>query len=348
MIRTIDFRVDVLKNGIRAGSIKFDTREPPTVSCDADAEIKTGMSGTFAQSDLINYLNDELQPVIIINGTEYPAGVFQAGAVKENTAAGVTRYEVEAYDRAMRLSWRKLEARAYHEPGETYSSIIAHYLVDAGIVLYNLTPTDATLAAGREWDVGTSYLTIINELLSELAYDPIWFNASGTAILRPYQAPSVALIDHRYGSGSAQEYRRIASDYSKETDIFSKPNVFIVIRSGPDYETPLVATAENDFIASPLSVTRRGIRIPVVYQVDNIADQDALQSYTNRIRNRSMEASEVIRIATAIQPGHGVNDVVAIEDNALPGIYRESAWSFTMAAGSWMTHTLQRSVLQLG
>ena len=347
-MRQIDFRVDVLKGGVRAGSLRFDADAPPSVTCDAGSEIHTSMSGSFAASELVDYLRDELQPVIIIDGVEYPAGVYRPGTVTEVTEEGRTTFQVEAYDRAILLEWCKLEERAYYAAGTTYSSIINAYLTDAGLALVAMTPTAATLAEAREWEIGPSYLQIINELLDELAYEHIWFDARGAAVLRPYQAPTVAAIAHTYGRAGAAEYRQIGTSRSRETDVFDKPNVFIVIRSGPEFTTPLTATAVNDFPLSPTSVTRRGLRIPQITMVDQIASQDALQTYANRLRDRGMESLETVTITTAIQQGHGVGDVVAIEDDVLPGIYRESGWSFALQAGSWMTHKLERAVLQSG
>ena len=270
-MRSIDFRVDVLKGGVRAGSLIFDAASPPSVSCDAEAEIHTSLSGSFAASSLVDYLKDELQPVIIIDGVEHPAGVYRPGTVAEVTEEGRTTYQLEAYDRAILLEWRKLETRAYYAAGTTYSSIIGNLLTDAGLPLVAMTPTAATLAEAREWEIGTSYLAIINELLDELAYDHIWFDARGAAVLRPYQAPTVAAIAHTYGRSGATEYRQLGTSRSRETDVYDKPNVFIVIRSGPEFATPLTATAVNDFPLSPTSVTRRGLRIPEITYVDNDA-----------------------------------------------------------------------------
>lgn len=339
-MREIDFRVDILKNGARAGSLPYVT--PPTISCASNASIQMSMNGTFADSDLIDYLHDELQPIIIIDGQETPAGIFRAGSVRTVIEDGRKTQEVEAYDRNMWLSWNKLETRSYHASSEKYSTIISDTLTSAGITLFNLSPTTATLQARREWDIGTNYLQIINDLLSELAYDSIWFDGNGYAIMKPYQSPSVNMIDHRYGRG---EYRMVGTTRYSELDIFNRPNVFIVVRTSPYYSSVLTATSENNNPMSPLSIVRRGIRIPQVTTVSNIANQTALQTYADRLRDQNMEASEVVQITTAIQPGHGVGDIVALEGTDLDGIYRETGWSITLEAGSWMKHTLERTVL---
>ena len=255
---------------------------------------------------------------------------------------GVKLQQVEAYDRNMWLSWHKVETRAYYAAGSSYSTIIGQLLTSAGITLYSMSPTTATLQSDREWDIGTSYLKIVNDLLDDLAYNHIWFDGRGFGIMQAYQTPTVNAIQHRYGRGS---YRQIGVEHSSELDVFSRPNVFIVVRSSPDYSSALTATAINDNPLSSLSIARRGIRIPFVQKVNNIADQASLQAYADRLRDQNMEGSETVQIQTAIQPDHGVGDIVAVETEEMMGVYREVGWSFSLAAGEWMAHTLERTVL---
>ena len=339
-MRSIDFRMDVLRNGVRFSELRF--AEGPSIDCSAEAEISMTLRGSFRHNDAVDLLRDELQPIVILDGIEYPVGVYRPATVRQVKQDGVLLDEIEAYDRALLLSWAKLESRAYHASGSSYSSIINGYLTAAGIAMTMFAPTTATLGSAREWDVGTSYLQIINELLDELAYDHLWFNNRGYAMLQPYAAPGVSNIAHTFG---ANAFRLLSPSYSRETDIYSRPNVFIVIRTSPDYTTALTATAVNDNPMSELSTVRRGVRIPEVYRVDNIASQAALQTYANKLRDRGMEASETLQISTAIVPDHQVGDTVALTDADVAGLYRESGWSFSMEAGSQMTHKLERTVL---
>lgn len=347
-MRTIDFRVDVLRNGVAARSLQFDAQSPPAVYCDASAEICVTMRGSFLADPDVDFLNDELQPVVIIDGTDHKLGVFRAVTVRETVELAARRSDIEAYDRSILLQWGKLETHAYHAAGASYTTVITNYLTAAGISSYILEPTTATLGSAREWDVGTSYLTIINELLDDLAYNHIWFDAEGTAILKAYRDPSELTVSHVYGRGDTMDYHLIAPVHDREMDVYSKPNVFIAVMTSPDYTSPLTATAENNSLTSPLSTIRRGIRIPQVYRVNNIASQSALQTYVNRLRDRGTEAFERINISTAIQPGHGVGDIVELDDEELQGIYRETGWTLTMGAGEYMTHSLERTVVQDG
>ena len=77
-MREIDFRVDVLRSGVRFGHMHFDASAPPTVYCDADAEIKLSLRGSFLPDADADLLTDELQPVCIVDGQEFPLGVYRA------------------------------------------------------------------------------------------------------------------------------------------------------------------------------------------------------------------------------------------------------------------------------
>lgn len=340
-MRTIDFRMDVLRGGVRFGHLRFS--EAPSVYADASADIKLTMRGSFLHNDSVDYLKDELQPVVIIDGTDYPVGVYRVVTMLEKHGAEGRRDEIEAYDRSILLTWSKLEQRDYWPAGTPYDDVISSYLVRAGISRVSFVPTGHVLQSSREdWDIGTSYLTIINTLLEEINYNPIWFDLNGVAQLTPYEQPSAANIRHTYGPNAV---KLISPEYSAEIDLYSKPNVFIAILSNPEYSEPLVARAEIETPSSELSTVRRGIRIPQVYKVDNIASADELQAYVNRLRDKGMQTSVYVDVSTAIMPTHAVGDIVALTVLGTQGIFRETSWSFSMEAGTWMNHKLERVIV---
>ena len=344
-MRTIDFRVDVLRSGVPVGTLTFPESSPPSISCDADAEIAMTFRGLFLRSNVMDYLNDEIRPVIIIDGAETPAGVFRVGTKLETrNAAGAVYDQLECYDRACLLRWAKLEQRDFWPAGTSYEAVISHYLQAVGLTRVSFTPTDHVLQSDREdWDIGTPFLTIVNDLLAEINYQTLWFDIRGTAILRPWAPATAASITHTYGVHDGA--RLIAPEMSTELDIFGRPNVIICILENPEYPEPLVATAVNDSPSSALSTIRRGIRIPQIVKVDNIADADELQTYANRLRDQAMQTAERLTMRSGIQPGHNVTDTVALVGLEREGVYRETGWSIPLCAGSYMTHELERTVM---
>lgn len=341
MIRSLNFRMDVLRNGVRLMSLPFST--PPNIIADSAGEIKTSLSGTFSDNPAVDWMTDRLQPVVIIDGTEYPYGVFVPATLTEVNNASGKQLQVEAYDIGYVLTLAKTESIYHLSSGTPYLEAIQALLAEAGLSLVQVTPNAAQLQTDREdWDVGTSYLQIINQLLSEINYQDIWFDANGFAILEPAVSPSAEQIDHTYDATNVDSvtYR----DTTTVMDMFGIPNVFIAICSNPDYDAPMMATSENNNAQSKLSIANRGMRIPQVYKVDNIAGMDELQAYADRLRDQSMLATEITTIQTAIMPNHGLFDVVALLHPAADGIYLETGWEFTLQAGTYMTHRLKKVV----
>lgn len=342
-MRKVEYRMDVLRNGVPYDQLQFSSA--PSVYSDSTTQIKLTMRGEFLHNERVDYIKDELRPVMIIDGVEHFLGTYVIVTKREvGNAAGVKRDSIEAYDRAQRLKWAKLEHRDFWAAGTPYETVISHYLTAAGIKNAMFTPTSNVLQSDREdWDIGTEYLTIINTLLSEINYNDIYFDLSGTARLTPYVAPSAENIAHRYGKSDGVTVLR--PEYGSEIDLYSKPNVFIAILENPEYATPMVKYAENDTPGSRLSTISRGIRIPAVYKVDNIASENELQAYVNRIRDESMQMSEYVDIQTANMPGHEVYNVIALVMPEITGIFREVSWTLTMQVGAYMQHKLQRVVI---
>lgn len=343
MIRRYSVRVDVIRNGATFTSLH--PVDAPRIDCKSDTQIKMSMSATFLDDPDVDWMTDQLVPVQVINGEDFPVGVLMAGTVSfSNDRNGVKSVSVEAYDRCMMLNQTKTEKILHFSAGQSYISVIDELLTDAGIVLRLVTENQSVLQTDREdWPIGTSYLAIINALLSEINYGNIWFDASGYARIEPVKYPSAANIDHRYGQD--EEIKLLERPCTLETDMFDAPNVHIVVCSNPDLEEPMVSTAVNDNPVSSLSTFKRGRRIAKVYKVDNIPSQAELDAYAQKLMMDGMITSEVATFSTANLPGHGVYDTIAIMHPDLDGIFQEVAWSLVLAPGQSMTHKVRRSII---
>ena len=343
MIRNYRVRVDAMRDNSFFKTLHIVN--DPIIDCNADAELKASMSGVFLDDPDINWLTDELQPIQIIDEIEYPVGIFAIGTYSKSTDEnGVASVSVEAYDRALYLRQMKTQSILHISAGTNYMQAIEQLLVEAGVILYLAEPTEEVLLTDREdWNIGTSYLKIINTLLSEINYGQIWFNKKGFAILRPKKIPSIHEIDHKYSQFDRVNvlHRPIAV----ETDSFDAPNLFVVICNNPDLEEPLVSRAENDNPFSSLSTFTRGRKIVQVINVDNIASQDALDEYTQKVCGMSMLRSEVVSISTCNLPGHEIYDTVAIDHPDVQGLFQEVGWRLVLAQGQTMEHKIRRSIL---
>mgnify|MGYP000007256082 FL=1 len=345
MIREVEYRVEVIRSGVAHTELIFDAATPPNLYMDLQGEIKCSLSGTFRRNDAVDYLRDELRPVMVLNGVEHPLGIFFPTTVQRAYGETGETVAVEAYDRSYRLQETVLAQRLHLDAGASYITVIRQLLTQAGIALAIVTPCADTLQTAREdWDAGTSYLSIVNQLLTEINYSAIWFDANGYARLEPYAPPDAARIRHRYSAADLRQ-APVSLSGTAQIDLFDRPNVFLVRCSNPDLAQPMTAQAVNDNPQSALSTIRRGRRILKVCQVDNIASQQALQAYANRLCQQSMLATEQVRFETLCEPGHGVGDVIALEHPGMEGVYEETAWYLTLAAGSLMSHDARKVVL---
>lgn len=336
-IRRLGWRVYLLRNGVVYKNL--DIQDAPAVNMDTRAEIKKSLSATVVLPDDVDILNDRLRPVLVIDGVEYPLGEFIiATAVEDTSETGSVSSSVEAYDGCYLARRYRAESRPHFAAGTVYTDKIQELLQDCGITKAIIENCTFTMATDREdWEIGTTYLEIINQLLSEINYASLWFDADGFARIQRAMAVSAANIKHTYRKG---RYSVISPKRSAELDVFNKYNVFMAIVDNADLDAPMIAKAVNDNPASILSVQQRGRIQAPVEQLNNIASQDALQEYVNNVRDRSMMTTRTVKIETALMPGHEVGDVVALDD----GIYRETGWEITLGVDGQMTHTLEQEV----
>lgn len=362
MFRKLQIKFKVLRNNVKFAELY--AVGSPTLCMDRSSNIKTSLKGTFrtdainTQGEIVdvNWLSDEIQPVLIIDDVEYPLAVVMPASVVPTTSEKGKEISIEAYDRCWRISDVKTESVIHFSAGDNYIDVVESLLVDAGIAMLMKTPTDAVLAEDREdWEIGTSYLDIVNQLLSEINYESLWFDENGIAILRPsldLMAANVRMtftdrdVDPR--DPKSAQVMNVLPTIKQTSDIFKAPNVFVCMCSNPDKEDVMIAVAENNNPESPLSIMRRGRRIVSVEQIDNIASQEDLQAYANKKRSESMTTGEIYTIRTLLLPNINTSDIIAVHLGGNSSICIEEQWEMELGISGTMSHTLNKVVTDFG
>jgi hypothetical protein len=335
--RVLSSKIDIIRNGVRFGGLEFS--DPPSISCAGDAEICMTMRATVKAHTEMDTLVDLVRPYVIIDGVETPVGDYSIETLKESTKDNVKWWEIECYDLSVRCKSSIIEERHYIAADTLYLDAINALLIECGITRVMSDSNEDTLTTDREdWDIGTPRLTIINTLLSEINFYPLYFDLSGVARLTKKTEISTANVTFTY---AADEMSILYHECSSELDTFGAPNVFIVQLSNAE-QSPMTAISENNSPSSALSIMRRQRRIPRTYKVDNIASQAALQEYADNLRNDSLLSTETIDFYTAINPVHSVHDVVVLKHPSIEGVFLETNWSMTLKAGEKMTHKAKR------
>ncbi len=270
---------------------------------------------------------------------EYPMGVFIPTTPTYTKGGGARQAKIECYDVTVVLREDCIIERLFFAAGTEYLDAVTQILLSAGISRTQITPSSKTLLSDREFEIGTPKLDICNMLLSEINYNPVRSDASGSVILTPYVRPTMAQVKHIY---RADDLSIIAPEITEETDLYNVPNVFIAVVSNPDLDADIVSIYVNDDPTSPLSTVRRGRRIVSdIYQPDAIASQEDLDAYIGRIAFERSQVYQTATIQTAVMPNHGTGALM-INHPELSGVFEETSWSAELKQGGKMMHNVRR------
>lgn len=342
-IRRNRFRFELLRQGVRLCDLK--ARQDGEITCTASAEIKRALSCTVQLPDEADLLNDRIRVSLEQDGAWFPLGVFiPTTAPRTVSAEGLVTVGIEAYDLTYQVYRAKLERRSdgYFPAGTAYTTAVKTVLTRCGISNVSIPDSSQTLAAAREdWEIGESYLTVVNTLLEEIGYTTLWFDSAGVARSGPYQSPVLRPVQHRYAAGPGSVVLRA---HTVEDDTFDAYNVFPVSVSDLDSGEPIYVVSVNDDPSSKLSTLARGRLVAPVTRLDGAADEAAAQAYADSLRLKSMISTETAKIQTAICPGHEVLDILELDLPELTGKWEETAWSIPLSPDGLMSHTVRRAV----
>lgn len=343
MNKTPTFRFDIVENGVCIG--QAFALNKPSVKCDSDAEVKLSLSGEFVLNiQDPNWLKARIKPYLIIGGKESSLGEYLISQADDCTdKKGVKFWQIKGMDLGRIPQRSRTEKRVLFQAGQRYTDIVQSILLALGISRIIAIQSDATLKNDRaDWEIGTSWIKIINSLLAEINYQSLWFDTEGNARIQPHRQVDGTVIDHRYESG---ELSQIKPQVDISSDIYKAYNVFTAMVSSPEYEEPMIAVSVNDIPTSRISTVNIGRVQAPIEKLDDIANQEELQKYVDNLRFQSMCSTEAISFRTALNQ-HQVRDIVSIHHPQASGIYQETQWKMTLSFDGEMTHTAQRVVIE--
>lgn len=344
-VHTIQTRFEVIRNG--AVLCTLEPRDTASIVCVEDAAIKTCFSGTFfkpTREPVPDFMTDRLRPWLILDGAEHPCGEFIITSEEEEyQSGGLSFLSLEGYDLAYLVQRHTAEGRLSFPAGTSYISVIQGLLLECGIQRVSTCACDETLQTHREdWEPGTDYLTIINQLLTEINFQSLWADQNGVIQLRHLEQASSDKLHHIYRSG---QNASVSANCRISNDRHGKYNVFTATVENPDLDSILIATSENYDPFCPFSTAHIGRVCAPIEQLNNISSQQELQAYVDNKKFNSMLSNEEIEFTTLPEPEHGVLDTVALDHERLQGLYTETGW--TLYLGPELMEHKARKVLYL-
>lgn len=319
-----------------------------TVRYDALADVKRGATFTLTDDGSIDYLRDRIRPYVRLampdgGYVEWPQGVFLLTTPpRDVTEAGEVTRQIEAYDQLQVLIDTTTDDRYTVAAGTNYIAAVAALLTAAGVSTQNLTPTSLTLPATRDWEPGTTYLQIVNDLLQAINYRSLWFDELGWAIAQPYVSPADRAAEYIYrDDGLSVMFRAKRATL----DLWRVPNKWVAVVSQPDRPV-LRSVYVNSNPASPTSTVSRGRTICAPIESVDVPDQATLDAYVARRAYEDSQVYEHVTWYSGPMPIHSDSDVYILEDSKLgmSAKFVETSWELPLVAGGRMRHEARRVV----
>ena len=212
----------------------------------------------------------------------------------------------------------------------------------APLMANSIVKSTKKLTTTMEWEVGTSKLQIINELLAAINYTSATYDENGTFISKPYVSPDKRSAEFSY---KTDEQSVILGNVDQTIDLFKIPNKWVCVVSDPD-RPPLVGTYTNTNPLSPTSTVSRGRTIVQYVDEQNAPDQVTLDAQAARLAFEASQVYESIEFETSMMPIHQDADVytVTIDGLSVNAKYAEHTWSMELSNGSTMKHRVRKVV----
>ena len=340
--RTIWYEFDLLdKNDAPLGKITADG----SIDYNSQTGIQRCASLRIREERDIDFLSERVRPSMCIRTesgiAHYPLGVFVLSSPSRKAGIGSVGRDIECYDKCQILADDKFDSRYRIEAGTNYIGAVSSIITGAGITDPVLTVTTKTLAADLEFAMGTSKLDAVNTLLKALNYNPIYADASGKLVAKPYEDPVTRSVEANYVTNSKSI---VFPNAEEELDIFNAPNKIVRYLETADRDV-IVESVTNTDPNSKLSTVSRGRTIVDIAPVYDIADQATLAAYVQR-EAAEKKIYQKINFDSIAMPNHESLDCLYIinKDLDVQGKYIELSWHLDMTVGGKMQHICRRAI----
>jgi len=347
--RRASFRYDLLnRQDIKIGTLDGVTKG--SVSYGEFRVIKRSANFTLNEylQRNIDFMNDQIQPWFILHmpdgGTvEWPLGIFLLESPAQTAEGRILARDIGAYDKTIIIEQDKFAARHFIGAGTNYVVAITRILNEAGITKVAIADSPLTLPNDREFAVGTKRLHAINALLGAINHTSIGVDEMGYLRSEPYIEPARRPVTKIY---SADKHSIIRPGIRESLDIAGRPNVFIRVSINIESCTELVSTFINDDPRSVISTVRRGRQIVDFGELQDIANQEALDNHVRRIALESMSAFSHLSFSTALMPNHGrAETMLCTFPKLFDGTQKwsETSWEMDLKYDGVMRHEARRA-----
>lgn len=308
----------------------------PSVAVASEATIKRTLSA-FRLNEIdqaaISPFADRIQPVWVLdNGAEFPLGVFLYGSIDRLRFDYGIEADVTCVDQTLIVDQPIIKGIGLAQGADIRDTIVEQLNI-AGVPSYVVDPFSTAVGAPIAWPVGTSRLTVINDLAKMAGAFPLYFDNTGVGRVRqipPLEDESPTLV---YDFGG----RIISGSMIESDDLLDAPNRYLVIDSS---SVDVAVTGIYNIPASaPHSLVNRGFYVTKTVEVQGLNSPTQAAARAKAEYDADHQGYVWAQFSSPPDPRHDVFDAVSY----LGTTYREQGWNLPLVEGSEMTHDLRRT-----
>lgn len=282
----------------------------------------------------------------ITNGTitaRFNQGAYFTSTPNTKTDRIPRTYSVQGFDILNALNTLVGDSYAINA-GDAYLTKVEDILTNLGYTQYIIDParSSTTAPAPKGWplDETTTWLMIVNELLSAIGYRPVYSDWDGKLVCETLvDIPSVApewAYDRGVYTGQLVPESDIAHDF------FATPNRWVGIQGTTDTVTsPTEGNGVFTYVNENEGETSINARDQTITRVMTItaADQAALEAAVLAEVSRDKVVGTTMEARTSANPLHWHHDVVTVDTLELGTVkMQQSKWSMNLRTGD-MSHS---------
>lgn len=271
-------------------------------------------------------------------------GVFVLTTPETSRIDNVITYEAQGFDLLYLLQSGPSDTYVATS-GTTYLTAVQDVLTASGVgvgLQLDGTGSATTLPVTMVWtlnpDAETTWLSIINDLLSAINYRGLWANENGVFTSSPYAAPSTRAIEWTFDT-SISTANIVGQERTLTSDVWAAKNWWRFVRKAmtvKPIEGAGIYTVTNASTGrTSVAALGRTVKAPVQYL--DAADQTSLVAQGDKIVAKNQAISRSFTIEVDPLPIASHFDIVELIDAGFTDKCQVTSWTLPLdgSQGRW-------------
>lgn len=308
-----------------------------TVTYNVDATVQSGASLELLNvPDSFNWGSWRFKIWVSANGISWPLGVYLPAKPDTEHSATAAKSSASLLDKTSILDARLVGQTFSVAAGQNVVSNVTQILtVLFGESNVAITPSSKTLSTALTWSPGDSYLKVVNDLLSAIAYNNLWADRFGQFRAEPWVDPASQQPAHVFARGETAIH---LPTFTVSQDVSGVPNEVVCLTAGTDTTAGMYSRVTNEDASSPYSYQARQRWVSAVYTDVAAADQATLDTIAHQHLVDSMSPAWYASVSHAAVP-LDARDVVQFTSGDVDRVCWVNEWAYSSlkAPGALMT-----------